>query len=132
MLKFGKLFIFITLALSLVMLAITATSADPNSPNDRGNRIAKVLNLTDAQKSQLKPLLQNAFAQFKAIRADTTLTPDQRRQKIQELRTETKTAVDQILTPAQQQKLADLKAEFHKHHDHQNQQPQTPAPPQSQ
>ena len=131
MVKFNKLAILSAAALALSACSIAAAFADPQitpPPQQRGmgGKIAKLLNLTDDQKAQLKPIIKNARDQFNAIRTDTTLTPDQKKAKIQALKAQVKAQVDQILTPAQQQQLAALKAKVRQNHGQPPQQPANP------
>lgn len=71
----------------------------------RMQKLAASLGLTDAQKAQLKPILQNAGQQAKAIKADTSLTPQARQDKMKDLRKSTKQQMMAVLTPDQRQKL---------------------------
>lgn len=63
------------------------------------------LNLTDAQKAQIKPILRAAREKIKAVRADTGLTPDARKAKARAIREETKARVAALLTPEQRAKI---------------------------
>ena len=65
----------------------------------------QALNLTDQQKEQIKPIFDNTRQQVQALRGDTSLTPEQRRQKLQEIRSNQQTQLNAILTPEQQQQL---------------------------
>jgi Spy/CpxP family protein refolding chaperone len=58
-------------------------------------------NLTDEQKTQLQPVLQQSFQQAQAIRNDTSLTPEQKKEKLQQLRKTTHSQVQALLTPEQ-------------------------------
>jgi len=63
------------------------------------------LNLTDSQKSQLKPIWQQQHQQMQALRANTSLTPEQKKAQAQEIRKNTLAQVNGILTPEQQQQF---------------------------
>jgi periplasmic protein CpxP/Spy len=71
------------------------------------------LNLTDDQKTQLKPVLQDEFKQLKAVKSDASLSPDQKKTKAAEIHEGAKSQMGSILTPEQKQKLAAMK-ENHK------------------
>ena len=71
----------------------------------RLKKLAAELNLTDAQKAQLQPILQSARQQAQAIKADTTLTTDARKAKLKDLQKSTRTQMMAILTPAQRVQL---------------------------
>lgn len=84
-------------------------------PHHRGQRgfdsMAQQLNLTDQQKTQMQSLMQTQRQQAQAVRQDTSLTPEQRQQKMQELRQSTHSQMMGILTPEQQQKWQQLRSE---------------------
>lgn len=111
----------------LPLLALTATlaagstsfAADKNAADRpaKGEKLGKMgkqmaqLDLTAAQKEQLRPVLQEAQEQRKALKADTTLTPEQKKAKMKENRAATQAKINAILTPEQQQKLKELRKE---------------------
>ena len=64
------------------------------------------LNLTEDQKTRLHTLMQNERQQIDAIRQDTTLTDAQKREKIGQIHKDMRTQFSSILTPEQQQQLA--------------------------
>ncbi len=72
------------------------------------------LNLTEDQKTQLKPVLQDEFKQLKAVHNDASLSPDQKKAKAAEIHDGAKSQMGSILTPEQQKKLAAMK-ESHEH-----------------
>lgn len=74
--------------------------------------LATELNLTDDQKAKIKPVLQNEFAQLKAVDADSSLSADQKQAKVTEIRGSAKSQIQSILTPEQQQKFAAMKEEW--------------------
>ena len=76
-----------------------------------GLKMMAQLNLTDAQKAQLMPLMKAQRQEMKALRDDTTLAPDAKRAKAKALRADYETKIKAILTPAQQQQLAAFKAQ---------------------
>ena len=70
--------------------------------------VLKQLNLDQAQKDQVKKIMDDSKAQAQAIRNDTSLTPEAKRAKLADLRKDTMEKIKAILTPDQQQKLQDL------------------------
>lgn len=62
------------------------------------------LKLTDQQKSQIKGIRQQEQDQLKALRADTSLTPQQRQQKARAIRQNANSQVSSLLTPEQRQR----------------------------
>lgn len=71
----------------------------------RIQRMSQHLNLTEDQKSKITPILQSQMEQARSIRQDTSLTPDQRRAKMKELRESTRSQIEPILTPEQREKM---------------------------
>jgi protein CpxP len=77
-----------------------------------GGRLAKLaeyLELTDDQKAQLKPILKHEAEQVRDIRQNTSLSPEQKHDQIKEVRKDTRPQIMAILTPAQREKLKDLR-----------------------
>jgi protein CpxP len=68
-------------------------------------KILQDLNLTDQQKTDLKPILKDRMTQARAIREDSKLTPEQKRDKMKELTKATQEKIAAILTPEQKAKL---------------------------
>ena len=79
--------------------------------------LSKQLNLTDDQKAKLKPILEDQSRQMKATREDTTLTQDQKREKMKQVHESTHSQINDILTPEQQKKFAELKEQQKAHHE---------------
>jgi Spy/CpxP family protein refolding chaperone len=76
------------------------------------------LNLTDDQKTQLKPVLQDEFKQLKAVHDDASMSPEQKKAKAAEIHDGAKSQMGSILTPEQQKKLAAMKDKAKADHDH--------------
>lgn len=74
-------------------------------------RLSQELNLTDDQKTKLKPILQDESQQLQAVKSDTSMTQDQKLAKANEIRTAHKSKIDEILTPEQQQKWQQMAIE---------------------
>lgn len=81
----------------------------PAAEHGRMAKILKELDLTDKQKAELKPILEDRRAQAKAIHEDAKLTPDQKREKMKELAKATHQKIAAILTPEQKVKLKELR-----------------------
>jgi periplasmic protein CpxP/Spy len=90
--------------------------------------MSKELNLTDDQKAKLKPILADEGKQMQSVKEDTTLSQDQKRDKMKEIRQKTDSQVNDILTPDQQKKYADLKAEQQQKMRQQKQEESKPQP----
>lgn len=77
------------------------------------HRAFAALNLTDTQKTQVKAIFQDAKTKVEAVRADKSLTTDQAKAKVMEIRKASFEKVKQILTPEQIQKMEQMKAQGH-------------------
>lgn len=73
--------------------------------------LSSELNLTEDQKTKIKPILQNEVAQLKTVHQDSSMSTDAKQAKMKEIHASTKQQLNEILTPDQQQKLAAMKAE---------------------
>ncbi len=103
------------LALSLApTFAHAKAGAHAGHPGGKLANMAAKLDLTDAQKAQLKPLIKAQHQQAKAIKADNSLTPEARKSQLKALRQTTRSQMLPILTPDQQAKLTATKGRHHK------------------
>lgn len=114
--KMNKLTAMAALAFA-AMMTFNATAADapkgegkerPASVRPGGGRIAEELNLTAEQKPKVEAVMKDAAEKRKALRDDTALTPEQRREKMKTIAEESKTKMKEILTPEQQAKMEEL------------------------
>jgi len=76
-------------------------AAGPRSVEDE-------LQLTDAQKAKLQPIIQEEMSQIEAVRNDSTLTMDQKVEKVRQIKQTEFPKIQAVLTPEQQKKLADM------------------------
>jgi Spy/CpxP family protein refolding chaperone len=122
-----RLLLSATVLLGFSLAAQTTTPATPPpnaapqappaasqlSPQEQAHQaIEKVgadLNLTADQKTRLEPIVANEIQQVRDLRADTSMTPEQKQAKFQETLTSDHAKIDSILTPDQKQKLAQLR-----------------------
>ncbi len=119
---------FLLIASPVVRADEPAAGTPPPPPGEKGekrerrqdmrenfDKMAKELNLTSDQKIQIEAIRKQARESMKAVRNDTSLTEDQKREKGREIM---KTAVDQeraILTPEQQAKQKELREKHGRH-----------------
>ncbi len=64
-------------------------------------KIIEQLKLTDDQTEKVKPILKDQAEKMKALRDDTSITPEDRRPKMKEIRDGTDTKLKTILTDDQ-------------------------------
>lgn len=79
--------------------------------HDRLEWLSKELNLSDQQKEKLKPILQDEAKQLRAVHEDSSLTPDQKRDKVKQIRKTFRPQIQAVLTPEQQEKFKNLREE---------------------
>ena len=70
--------------------------------------MSETLNLTDDQKTKIKPILEDASKQMQQLRGDTSLSQQDWRAKMQEIHENTMSQIKPILTSDQQKKLESM------------------------
>lgn len=76
--------------------------------------LAKKLNLTDDQKKQFQEIRQDSMKQAKAVGADNSLSDEQKREKMKELRKQQHQKMFSVLTPEQKDQLKQLREQRRK------------------
>ena len=76
--------------------------------------LAEKLGLTDAQKAQFQQINKDMWQQSRAIRQDSSLTDDQKKEKIQNLHKQSNKQLFGILTQEQKEKLKQMREEHKK------------------
>lgn len=128
------------LAIGVPVFAQTAADSGQENPQaqtapkghrheQRMQKLTQELNLTPDQQTKIKPIFQQAHAQAKTIRQDTTLSQDQKRAKMKELHENTMAQLNGILTPEQQTQLKQLREQRKAQWQQRHQQQQQTAPP---
>ena len=77
---------------------------------DRTEVLAQRLNLTDDQKTKIKPILDEQTKKLMDLRLEKDLKPDERRAKVLAIRDESDAKVKAILTPEQWEKYPRMPA----------------------
>ena len=104
-------------AVALSALTVTAVPTFAQAGPGQGKahrgaglkKLGDALGLSDAQKAQIKTIMQSAQQQAKAIKADTSLTPEAKKAKMQELGKSARQQSLAVLTPEQREKLKALR-----------------------
>lgn len=94
----------LTVAFCLVFSLVavpSAVSAQSSEAAKKLEALTKQLNLTPEQKAKLLPILEAEAPKLKAIKADTTMPPMQKLEKIRAIHQETDPKVKSILTASQ-------------------------------
>ena len=71
--------------------------------------LTESVNLTPDQQNKLRPILQGEVSQMSAVNSDSTLTPEQKQQKMVDIRRAAGPQIQSVLTPEQQQKLTQMR-----------------------
>jgi Spy/CpxP family protein refolding chaperone len=88
----------------------------PPTAEQRLQRMTKQLGLTDDQQQKIKPILENESTQMQSLRADTSLSQQDRMAKMQQIRQTTSEQITPILNADQQQKYTEMMS--HQGHGH--------------
>jgi Spy/CpxP family protein refolding chaperone len=106
--------------------------AGPKGPPpiaERLQRMGQHLQLTDEQKTKIKPFLEDEMAQAKTIHEDSSLSRPQKMEKLQQLRSSTQAKIKPILTPEQQKKLEEMQEKAKERRESRKQKHQAPPQP---
>jgi periplasmic protein CpxP/Spy len=97
----------------------------PHAPNPArvAHRLGRQLGLSQDQVAQIKPIIANRQQQMASLRADTTLTPQDRRTKARGIMQDSRTQIEALLTDTQKQQYEQMLAARRAQHQH-NSQPQ--------
>ena len=127
--KINKLSFAVLAAAGLLALSIPAQAENTNAPavatpppaggppgmraprmsvDNRLSQLSDALTLTDDQKPKVKALLEDQLKKGQEFRADTSLSAEDRRAKMQSLRDDMNTKMKDILTPEQYDKLSKM------------------------
>lgn len=90
------------------------------SPDAMLDHMSTELNLTEDQKTKIKPILEDQSKKMSDLRSDTSLSREDRRAKMKDVHESTMTQLRQILNEDQQKKLDEMmtrrSGENGKHH----------------
>jgi periplasmic protein CpxP/Spy len=116
----GLLLLGVAASLGVPALPATASpgKALPQTENHRMMRdklqeAVNELNLTDDQKGKLKDVFADAKTKRDSIANDSSLTQDQKKDKMKALHDDTMSKVNDVLTPDQRTQLKDKLAAAH-------------------
>ncbi len=95
------------------LLAQDSTNTAPSGATGSGVKagrhdIAKELNLTDDQKPKFQEIMKGAMEKRKALREDTSLTPEDKKAKAKAIQEDIATQMKALLTPDQFTKWQEL------------------------
>ncbi len=87
-------------------------------PQQRADRMAKMLNLSDDQKSKVLDILNGEQKQISDLRSDTSLSQQDRRSKMREIREGTGSQIRALLNSDQQQKYDQMQQRMKERMEH--------------
>jgi len=96
-------------------------------PNQQAAHMSKRLGLSDDQVAQTKPILADRFQQMQTLRADTSLSEQDRHAKFRALMQDSNTKIESVLNDTQKQQFEKMQAE-RRSHQHNRQAPAASQP----
>jgi Spy/CpxP family protein refolding chaperone len=125
------------LAGSSALRAQNATNTPPageHGPGMKGRaNIAKQLDLSDDQKPKVEAIMKGAMEKGRALREDTSLTPEEKKDKVKAIKDDMATQLKTVLTPEQFAKWQELSKRGPRNHppagSADSPKPQAAAPP---
>jgi len=96
-------------------------------PNQQAAHLGKRLGLSDDQVAQIKPILADRFQQMQTLRADTSLSEQDRHAKVHALMLDSNTKIESVLNDTQKQQFEKMQAE-RRSHQHNRQGPASSQP----
>jgi len=90
-------------------------------------RLGKRLGLSDDQVAQIKPILADRFQQIENLRADTSLTEQDRHARVRALMQGSNSKIEAVLNDTQKQQFEQMLAE-RRSHQHNRQAPAASQP----
>lgn len=93
------------------------------TPEAMVERLSTELNLTEDQKAKIKPMAEDVYNKMNEVHQDSSLSEQERRERIKEIHENALAQVKTILNPEQQKKLDEMMASHahdgesaHSHH----------------
>jgi Spy/CpxP family protein refolding chaperone len=96
-------------------------------PNQQAAHMSKRLGLSDDQVAQIKPILADRFQQMQTLRADTSLSEQDRHAKFRALMQDSNTKIESVLNDTQKQQFEKMQAE-RRSHQHNRREPAASQP----
>jgi|SRR5581483_8575749 periplasmic protein CpxP/Spy len=96
-------------------------------PDRQVKMLTKKLNLTADQQTQIRSILTDRQQQFENIRNDSSLAPQDRREKMRSLREDSEGKIKAVLTDSQKQTYDQMREQMHQRmQQHRQDQEQSP------
>ena len=78
------------------------------SPDEELQRLDKALKLTDDQKNQIKPIIEDRQKKMESVHSDTSLSPEDRRGKFRSIMEESNGKIRDVLNEDQKKKFDEM------------------------
>jgi Spy/CpxP family protein refolding chaperone len=100
-------------------------------PAQRTEELTRHLKLTSDQQTKVKDALQSEHSQMESLHQDSSLSQDDRRAKMMDIRKGTDAQIRELLDPTQQKKWDEMQAKRGEWMQHRHQGPDSGSDPQS-
>jgi len=84
-------------------------------PGQQAAHLGQKLGLTSDQVAQIKPILTDRFQKMQTLRADTSLSQDDRHSKAQAIMQDSNNKIESLLNDTQKQQFEQMQAERRSH-----------------
>ncbi len=91
---------------------------DHFDPQRMTDRLTKQLNLTSDQQTKVLDIFKTQQSQMESVRSDTSLSQQDRRQKMMDIRKSSDEQIREALTPDQQKKWDEMQSKQRQWHEH--------------
>lgn len=78
------------------------------NPDNRLNHLSQKLNLTDEQKTKIRPILEDEANQMKSLHDDSSVSRDQKREKMMQIHENSQSQIRSALNSDQQAKFDEM------------------------
>lgn len=106
-----KVLQFLLLFIGVGAMAQAQTPADTSKGRMNRRDLYQELNLTKDQQEKIKPIQDKQRTEADEVRNNSSLTREQQRDQMMEIRKKYSEQIDLLLTPEQKEKLAKLRKE---------------------
>ncbi len=106
-----KVLQFLLLFICVGAMAQAQTPADTSKGRMNRRDLYQELNLSKDQQDKIKPIMDKQRTELEAVRNNSSLTREQQRDQMMEIRKKYNEQIDVLLTPEQKEKLAKLRKE---------------------
>lgn len=101
----------VTVMAPTFMTEVSANAGTPSAVSESSEESYENLRLTDDQKQQIKPIMEQRVQDINQVMHDPSLTPDEKWAKADAIRKQSRANVDQYLTPEQKAKADPIRSE---------------------